>query len=146
MPPPSLRGPAPRSAALALYGGDYLPDDLYADWVVSRREELHHQHQALLLHLSRLSGATGDLDETEHCLRAVLAGDSCQEDAAGPLMGLLAAQGRRTDALRVYQALATALVLELGLAPDGEIEALRARLPSHHAGIPRSSPATCPHH
>jgi len=136
--------------ALVLYSGDYLPDDLYDDWVVSRREELRQQHQALLLHLARLSGVAGDPDEAERCLRAALAGDSCQEDAAGPLMGLLAAQGRRTDALRVYQALATALELELGLAPDGEIEALRARLlaqealPLAAAQPPRGDPVAAP--
>ena len=118
-------------AALALYGGDYLPDEPYAEWVVRRREELRDQHIVLLLHLARMGGAAGGLDESEQCLRAVLLADACHEDAAAALMGLLAATGRRTDALRVYQALATALETDLELAPNGEIEALRARLLAH---------------
>ena len=115
-------------AALALYGGDYLPDDLYSEWVVLRREELRNQYLALALHLARLSGAAGDLEGAEQYLRLVLRHDACQEDAAATLMGMLASAGRRVDALRVYQDLATALGTALGLAPSSEIELLRGRV------------------
>ena len=120
-------------AALALYGGEYLPDEPYAEWVAPRREELRARYQALLSHLAHLSGAAGDLEEAERCLRAILAGEACHEDAAATLMGLLAARGQRTAALRVYQALATALDTDLDLAPNGAIEALRARLLAQEA-------------
>jgi len=134
-------------AALALYGGDYVPDEPYAEWVASRREELRARYQALLLHLARLSAAADDLTEAERCLRAVLAIDACHEETAAELMGLLSAQGRRTAALRVYQALATALEADLDLAPNGAIEALRARLLAqeaapHAADRPPHSPPT----
>jgi len=120
-------------AALALYGGDYLPDEPYAEWVGPRRDDLRAQYQALLLHLARLSAAADDLVEAERCLRAVLAVDACHEETAADLMGLLSTQGRRTAALRVYQALATALEAALDLAPNGAIEALRARLVAQEA-------------
>ncbi len=120
-------------AALDLYGGDYLPDEPYAEWVAPRREELRARYQALLLHLARLSAAADDPAEAERCLRAVLAVDACHEETAAELMGVLAAQGRRTAALRVYQALATALEADLDLAPNGAIEALRARLLAQEA-------------
>ena len=42
-------------------------------------------------------------------------------------MSLLATAGRRSDALRVYQTLATSLE-ELDVAPDAEIQALRVQL------------------
>jgi len=132
------RDPAACRAALAHYGGDYLPDEPYAEWVVTRREELRARHQALLLHLARLSGAVGDLEEAERCLRAVLGSDACHEDAAATLMGLLAAAGQRSAALRVYQALAAALETDLDLAPGDEIEALRARLLAQEAA-PRAA-------
>jgi len=125
-------------AALDCYGGDYLPDEPYAEWVVTRREELRARRQALLLHLARLSGAMGDLEEAEQCLRAVLVSDACHEDAAATLMGLLAAAGQRSAALRVYQALAAALEADLDLAPGDEIEAWRARLLAHEAA-PRAA-------
>jgi len=125
-------------AALALYGGDYLPDEPYAEWVITRREELRAQYQALLSRLARLSSAVDDLDEAERCLRAMLAVDACHEETAAELMGLLSAQGRRTAALRVYQALATALEADLDVAPNGAIEALRARLLAQEAA-PRAA-------
>jgi len=125
-------------AALALYGGDYLPDEPYAEWVITRREELRACYQALLSRLARLSSAVDDLDEAERCLRAVLTVDACHEETAAELMGLLAAQGRRTAALRVYQALATALEADLDVAPNGAIEALRARLLAQEAA-PRAA-------
>jgi len=137
-------------AALALYGGDYLPDDPYTEGVITRREELRACYQALLLRLARLSSAVDDLEEAERCLRAVLAVDACHEETAAELMGLLAAQGRRTAALRVYQALATALEADLDVAPNGAIEALRARLLAQEAAPraadrpPRMPPTTTP--
>ena len=87
----------------------------------ARRAELQSQYMALLLHLGRLSGSAGDLDEAEQCLRLVLQEDACQEDAAATLMGILAAAGRRIEALRIYQVLASALETTMDLAPSGEI-------------------------
>jgi predicted ATPase/DNA-binding SARP family transcriptional activator len=114
--------------ALACYHGDYLPDDPYSEWVSARRAELQSQYLELLLHLGRLSGSAGNLEEAEQSLRLVLQQDACQEDAAATLMGMLASAGRRIDALRIYQALASALETTMDLAPNGEIEGLRARL------------------
>jgi non-specific serine/threonine protein kinase len=115
-------------AALAYHLGPYLPDEPYGEWVVARRETIEDLYRKTLLHLANLSGAAGDLAEAEHCLRLLLVADPCHEDAAAALMGLLAAAGRRTEALRVYQALAAALDVELDLAPSGEIELLRGRV------------------
>ncbi|HEY8285503.1 MAG TPA: tetratricopeptide repeat protein [Chloroflexota bacterium] len=114
--------------ALARYGGAYLPDDPYSEWVVPRREELQARHLEVALYLARLSGSAGDLEEAEQCLRLVLRHDACQEGAAATLMGILASSGRRVDALRVYQALAAALDSDLGVQPSSEIEELRGRL------------------
>jgi predicted ATPase/DNA-binding SARP family transcriptional activator/Tfp pilus assembly protein PilF len=133
--------------ALALYGGDYLPDEPYLDWVVTRRDELRNQYMVLLLHLAALADAAGDYAEAELCYNAVLARDSCHEDAATALMGLLVAQGRRAEALRVYQALAAALENELGLAPSAEVEALRGRvqaLETRPAAAGRPPQPPCP--
>jgi predicted ATPase/DNA-binding SARP family transcriptional activator len=120
-------------AALALYGGDYLPDDLYEAWATTPRASLHRQHVDLLLHLASAGGAQGELTETEACLRRVLVSEPAHEAAAARLMALLAAAGRRSEALRVYQALATALGEDLDLTPAAEIMALRARLLAQEA-------------
>jgi len=114
--------------ALALYGGDYLPDDLYNDWASPRRTELRSDHQALMLHLSGLCGARGELAEAEQWLRAVLAADPCREEAAQRLMALLAADERHGEAARVYHALETALRDDLALTPAPETTNLYQRL------------------
>jgi len=107
--------------ALACYGGEYLPDDRYAPWAASAREALHRQHLDVLLNLAALSAIGGDVEAAEDCLRRVLAVEPGHEGAAATLMGLLAAAGGRSEALRVYPALATALEEDLDVAPAAEI-------------------------
>jgi len=125
--------------ALALYGGDYLPDDAYADWAAPTRVALRQQYLAVALHLAALCGARGELEEAESCLRQALAVDPGHEEAAAALMTLLAASGQRGAALRVYQALATTLEDELDVTPSAEIMALRARLVAQEA-VPAGPP------
>jgi DNA-binding SARP family transcriptional activator len=115
-------------AALVSYTGDYLPDDLYEDWAVSRREELATLRTAVLLHLARLCGEGGDLAEARAALGAVLAGDPAHEDAAIRQMTILAAMGERSEALRVFERLETALDEQLGVRPTREAVALAGRL------------------
>src|SRR6185437_6383354 len=104
-------------AALAYYGGDYLPDDLYEDWAEQRREELASLRISVLLHQARLCGEGGDLAEARAALAAVLAADPLHEDAAIRQMTILAAAGDRAEALRVYEKLRAALEEELGVEP-----------------------------
>ena len=120
--------PADCRTALALYGGEYLPEDRYEPWAERWREELRGQHLAVLLCLADLSRAAAEPEEARRCLRMVLTEDPCHEDAAQALMVLLAGEGRRSEALEVYRALASALDADLGEAPGRETRALRARL------------------
>ncbi len=114
--------------ALAWYDGDYLPDDPYEEWAAQPRDMLRRLYLQLLQHLAMLCATQGEQEEAERCLRRVLAAEPSHEDAAATLMGLLAATGRRHEALRVYQTLATVLEEELDVAPRAEIMALRTQL------------------
>jgi len=107
-------------AALALYDGDYLPDDLYEEWAVARRENLREQYIALLGHLAMLYQGGEAVGAAEECWRRVLALDPCREEAARRFMATLAGDGRRAEALRVYAALVAALKEELDVRPDRE--------------------------
>ncbi len=115
-------------AVLDLYGGEYLPDDRYADWAIVRREELWTQHRELLFHLALLSAETGQREGARRSLRALLASDPCHEEGARLLMRLLADDGARSEALRVYDVLVRALRDDLGVEPTPETAALRAAL------------------
>jgi predicted ATPase/DNA-binding SARP family transcriptional activator len=115
-------------AALAWYDGVYLPDDLHEVWAIQLRDSLQRRYLQLLLHLAALCARQGEQEEAERCLRRVLAVDRCHEGAAASLMRLLAATDQRHEALRVYQALAAALELELDMVPGAAVEVERARL------------------
>jgi predicted ATPase/DNA-binding SARP family transcriptional activator len=115
-------------AALALYGGEYLPDDRYEDWAQARRQELRLRHIALLLHCAVLHYKGGAGDETVHCLRQVLAVDATNEVAARALMRAFAAQGRYNEAFQIYRDLSAALLEELDDEPAPETRSLRLAL------------------
>jgi predicted ATPase/DNA-binding SARP family transcriptional activator len=132
-------------AALALYGGEYLPDDRYEDWAVQRREELAELRLAVLLHQARLCGELGDLAEARDALAAVLAIDPAHEEATCKQMTILAAMGERTEALRVFDQLQATLRKEYGLDPGHEVMALALRLRNlQPARLARPAPPQTP--
>ena len=58
------------------------------------------------------------------CCRSAITADACLENANGKLMQIYVQQGRRNDAIKVYQQLRTGLKYELGVEPDPAITAL----------------------
>ncbi len=114
--------------AIACYHGDFLADEPYAEWSLSRREELAQ------LYLTALSEATdvfqrgGAWEESLRCCRVALARDPCREDFHRALMQLLWRLGRRAEALRQYRECAAVLDRELGVGPDPATQALGRRI------------------
>jgi DNA-binding SARP family transcriptional activator len=111
-------------AACALYGGDFLVEDLYADWTIARRARLEELYLTLLGRLARHY-----LDEERHaesisCCRQILARDSFREDAYRHLMRCYSRIGRRNQALREFRECQEVLRRELGVSPMRETVAL----------------------
>ena len=109
--------PACRSA-LALYGGEFLPDDPYDEWTVTRREELRQLYLAVLLRLADLRERDGVLAEAARTLRSVLDVDPCHEQAAQSLMRVQIAAGLAHEAVRTYRRVTDALESELDMRPE----------------------------
>ncbi len=109
-------------AALAVYGGELLPDDRYEDWAEERREQLRLHHLDLL----RLDGQWETVVEL----------DPSDEVAHLALMRRHAASGDRHAALRQFERMDRALRRELGVAPGREAIALRDRLLGEHDVVP----------
>ena len=109
-------------AALAVYGGELLPDDRYEDWAEERREQLRLRHLDLL----RLDGQWETVVEL----------DPSDEVAHLALMRRHAASGDRHAALRQFERMDRALRRELGVAPGREAIALRDRLLGEHDVVP----------
>jgi DNA-binding SARP family transcriptional activator/tetratricopeptide (TPR) repeat protein len=108
--------------ALALYGGELLPEDRYESWVEERREQLRLRHLDLL----RLDGRWERVVEL----------DPSDELANLALMRRHAANGDRHGALRQFERMDRTLRRELGVAPGRESLALRDHLLAEHDVAP----------
>jgi DNA-binding SARP family transcriptional activator len=102
---------------LALYGGDYLPEDLYEDWAVRRRDRLMRTHSLLLEQAAELAIAGSMGQRASEYLRALLEHNNADELIHRQLMLVYARMGRRNEALSQYQQLREVLREELRTHP-----------------------------
>lgn len=114
--------------ALALYQGDLLPDDLYAEWTLTSRESLRRQYREASLALAALHRDARQYDRIFPLLTTLVAHDKADELVHRELMRAHALAGRRHDALRQYQACVEALASELDLTPEPETAALYTQI------------------
>jgi len=120
--PPHERAGLARRAA-ALYRGELLPGDRYADWAAAARERLRRRYLALVDLLAADAEARGDIDEAVRQLDAGMAIEPLDEERPVRAARLLLVQGRRASARDVVRR-AVAVVDELGVAPGVELDAL----------------------
>lgn len=111
-------------AAADLYGGEYLEDDRYSDWCAKRRRQLKDKLFDVLLTTARLQRNAGDADAAIRSYRRILELDPCLEDVHRDLMEVLSRSGRRTQALRQFEACRQALKDEFDAPPATETETL----------------------
>jgi DNA-binding SARP family transcriptional activator len=123
---------------LALYRGEFLPGLFVADaapelehWIDATRAELRQRAVHAAWQLVDAAEQRGRPAEAEHWGRYALRLAPDDERAVRKLMALLAAQGDRVGALRVYTEFAERLLTEFELEPSTEtraaIDALRHR-------------------
>lgn len=110
--------------AIELYGGPYLPDNLYEDWTVVERERLAMLFNETAVRLGALVLAEGKAHETIGLAWRVIEQDRTHEDAYRLLMRAHAALGERNTALRLYARCVAVLKEELGVSPLPETTAL----------------------
>lgn len=111
-------------AAAALYGGDFLPEERSLEWTFTRREKLQRSWLGLLLELADLRIARDALTNAIDTINQLLAIDPANEGAVQRLISLLARQGRRGEALRIYKRFVAILQQEYRIAPLPETRAL----------------------
>lgn len=119
--------------ALALYQGEFLngltnPSPLFEEWLVVQREHFHIQALTLLNQLTRQALHQADYSAAQGYARRQLALEPWREVAHRQLITALAHSGDRTAALAQYESCRRVLAAELGVAPDGETEALVAQI------------------
>jgi DNA-binding SARP family transcriptional activator len=111
-------------AAADMYVGDYLEADPYSDWCMRRRRQLKETLFEVLLASGRLLRSAGDHDGAIRYYRRILELDPCLEDVHRDLMDALCRSGKRTQALRQFEACRKALREEFDVAPVIETETL----------------------
>ncbi len=121
-----------------LYVAHYLPDDLYEDWAGPRRQALKRLWFGLQMDLAKHREAGGDAAGAIDALQRRFEDDPCDEPAACELMSLLARQGRRVNAISVYDRLAMALKDSLELEPSAATVELRRCIAAGE--VPLASP------
>ena len=91
--------------ALALYRGDFLADEPYAEWAADERDRLRQLAGRALRALADADEATGDLDGATENLERLVTMEPYDLDVHRRLLALCLRRGRRTDAVRRYAAL-----------------------------------------
>jgi ATP/maltotriose-dependent transcriptional regulator MalT len=89
-------------AAEATYAGDFLEEDLYAEWATQLREEARLAYIAVGHALAELAAAEGDLADAARYLLRVLERDPHDERAHLALVKTLAEAGHHGEARRCY--------------------------------------------
>jgi DNA-binding SARP family transcriptional activator len=125
--------------AVALYRGDLAPEDRDAAWLKPRRRVLRGRFVVAAFPLARTAVAEGDAQLALPLLRRLIEADPAAEEAHRLVMQLLAASGRRAEALRQHDACELAL-RAAGLGASEETRALRAAIQRGEVGPARTRP------
>lgn len=137
------RDPGELGAALDLFTGEPLPEDRYALWAQSRRDQLVALREEVMLALAAAHLAQGSFTAAITVAEQVLLGTAAEERAHGIVIEACLLQGQRRRAVHQYHVCRAALDAELGVRPGPETERLhRAALDA--APVSASSAPTLP--
>ncbi len=116
-----------------LYRGDYLEDELYTEWTISRREALKDTYLMILNKLADYCLNSGDYEGCVGYCQKTLSKDPSREDIYRKLMISYGRLGQRNRALQWYESCQKVLMTELGASPDRETTALYERLQKYES-------------
>lgn len=137
--------PAECQAALILYRGDLLPEDLYSDLFSRRREELREMHCSLLRQLAAYHASQQEYPQAIELLLRLVDVDPTNEEAQGSLIRAYAASGLNQTALNQYRKMAEMLQKELGVMPCDDSRRLYAQLIENKEGAGQLAFPSYPH-
>lgn len=119
---------AAAAAAAALYRGDFMEDEPYAEWCWQERETLRETCLDVVALLAELLGSRSEWERSLPYLRLALRLDPLRETMHRDLMYALWAAGRRDEALHQFHLCEDLLARELGVGPLPETARLAARI------------------
>lgn len=116
------------TTALALYQGEYLEREATAEWARPLRVQLRDDWLRVLTVMAALYRERGADEREEVVLNLILRTDPYRERSYRALMRLLAAQGRKAEALVLYRRLQELLRREFDALPAPQTQQLAADL------------------
>lgn len=114
--------------AAALYTGDFLPEEPYLPWVEMKRTVLQDHYLEIMVKAVDLYSKKNRLSQAAECCKAILRIDPSSDAACQRLMELYDRQGKRTSAIKVYEAFKSHVVSDIGVEPDPRTTAMYRKL------------------
>ena len=110
---------------MALYRGDFLADEPYADWAIDQRDALRRLAADALRALVAVARRAGDLDTAAGHLERLGELEPYDIDVHREVISLCLVRGRRSEALRRYAALRVRILRTFGEDIDFTLADLR---------------------
>lgn len=89
--------------ACHLYRGDYLEENVYADWCAQEREHLRETYLDVLARIARICVEKGCTSEAMEASRQAFVREPCRESFHRTLMSCMARTGHYDEALAQYR-------------------------------------------
>jgi DNA-binding SARP family transcriptional activator len=119
--------------AQRLYRGDYLEEDIHADWCAEERDRLHEIHLEMLAGMGECHAACGRYEEAVSVSRKILVDDPCRESMHRVLMEYLIRLGHIDSAMAQYRHCERVLAQELDVEPMVETQRLYRQIATGEA-------------
>ena len=107
-----------------LYRGDYLEQDVFADWCAEERERLGEIYMEMLTRKAECHAQRGEYVEAVQVCRKALVQDPCRESFHCALMEYLVQLGRADWAIAQFRNCKSVLAREFGVEPMPETQRL----------------------
>jgi two-component SAPR family response regulator/Flp pilus assembly protein TadD len=114
--------------AIALYTGDFLKEDLYAEWSVFERESLKDSYLHALTYLAQHALEHEDEAEAVSYARQLIDTDRAHDKGYEILLRIFLKQGNHSEARRIYAQCKDAFAKEFGSAPPMSLQSLMSHL------------------
>ena len=111
-----------------LYRGDYLEEDIFADWCAEERERLRELYLEMLADMVQCDAERGDYADAARLCRKALVCEPCRESFHRALMKCLLCLGHLDQALDQYRACEHVLTQELDVEPMQETQRVYQQL------------------
>ena len=111
--------------AAALYEGDFLADEPYAEWALAERSRLHELASRTFSGLADLGLESGAAETATAHLYRLARLEPLDSDVQRRLLTLLLARGRSGEAQRHYRSAHATYMAALGEKPDFDLASLR---------------------